>query len=64
MIEDAKEYAGYRMAKAKKEFSDEMIDLAIDIVKEKLAENISEEEEKKITEQFIANLDSAKDHVN
>ena len=64
MIEDAMEYAGYRMAKAKKEFSDEMIDLAIEMVKERLMEKISEEEEQKITDQFIANLGSAKNHVN
>jgi F0F1-type ATP synthase membrane subunit b/b' len=64
MIEDAKQYAGYRMARAKKKFSDEMVDLAIEIVKERLIENISDEDEQKLTTQFISNLDTAKKHVS
>lgn len=60
MIEDAEEYSKHRMALAKKSFSDEMVDLAIEMVKDRLESRITEEDEIKLTEQFISNLDVAK----
>jgi F-type H+-transporting ATPase subunit b len=63
LIEDAKEYSKYRMDKAKKEFSDEMVEIAIQMVNDSLKENISKEDDEKLRNQFISNLDIVKGHL-
>jgi F-type H+-transporting ATPase subunit b len=62
MIQDAKVYSNYRVAMAKKELSDEMVDIAISMVEERLKRGISKEDNEKLTEQFILNLGTSKRH--
>lgn len=64
MIDDAKAYAGFQMEKARKELSDEMVDLAISLVEEKLAEEISQEDNEKLINDFLVNLETTKPHLN
>ena len=64
LIEDAKEYSRHRMAKAKKEFSDEMVELAIKMVKDSLKKNISMEDDERLRNQFISNLDTVKGRLD
>ena len=60
MIEDAKAYAQYRMAMARKALSDEMVDIAIGIAGERIAEGITDEDHEKLVNQFISNLGTVK----
>ncbi len=64
MIEDAKAYAGYQMAKAKKELSDEMVDIAISMVETRLEEEISRKDNEKLVDQFLVNLETIKPQLN
>ena len=64
MIEDAKAYSGYQIARARKELSNEMVDIAISIVKEKLTEGISEEDNEKLINQFIVDLGTSKQQID
>jgi F-type H+-transporting ATPase subunit b len=63
MIEDAKAYSGYQLAKARKELSDEMVDIAISMVKEKLKKGLSEQDDEKLINQFIAELSTSKQQI-
>jgi F-type H+-transporting ATPase subunit b len=63
MIEDAKAYSGYQLAKARRQLSDEMVDIAISMVKERLIKGISEQDNEKLINQFIANLDTSKQQI-
>jgi len=63
MIEDAKAYSGYQLAKARKQLSDEMVDIAISMVKERLIKGISEQDNEKLINQFIADLDTSKQQI-
>ena len=61
MIEDAQAYAGYQIARAKKALSDQMVDLAVDIVEERLSRKISENDNEKLVSQFVTSLENSKD---
>ncbi len=63
MIEDAKTYSGYQLAKARKELSDEMVDIAVSMVKERLVKGISEQDNEKLINQFIADLGTSKQQI-
>jgi len=60
MVEDAKFYSQYKMAMARKELSDEMVDIAVEKAAEKLAQAISENDEDVLINDFITNLKTAK----
>jgi F-type H+-transporting ATPase subunit b len=63
MIEDAEAYSGYQLAKARKELSDKMVDIAISMVKERLVMGISEQDNEKLINQFIVDLNASKRHI-
>ncbi len=63
MIKDAEAYSGYQLAKARKEISDEMVDIAISMVKERLVRGISEQDNEKIINQFLVNLSTSKQQI-
>ena len=52
------------MTKARKQLSDEMVDMAISKVEEKLKEEISPEDNEKLVNDFLGNLGSAKMQLN
>ena len=60
MIEEAKAYSGYQLTKAKKALSDEMVDIAVSIAKNKLKKGISEEDDERLISRFILELDKSK----
>ncbi len=64
MIQDAKAYSKYKMGMAKKALSDEIVESAIALAKERLVKGISEKENEKLTDQFIANLETSKQHFD
>lgn len=64
MIEDAKAYAGFQLAKARKQLSDEMVDIAIEMVEAKLETDISQADNEKLIEQFLVNLETVKPQLN
>ena len=64
MIEDAKSYASFQMDKARKQLSDEMVDIAISMVEERLAKEISKEDNENLISDFLVNLEATKPHLN
>jgi F-type H+-transporting ATPase subunit b len=64
MIEDAKAYASFQMEKARKQLSDEMIDIAISMVEKRLAKEITLKDNDKLINDFLANLEATKPHLN
>lgn len=60
MINDAKAYADHRITVAKKALSEEMVDLAISIVEEKLALSLNDDDNEKLIDQFVTDLETAK----
>lgn len=64
MIENAKRYHNYRMALAKKALSDEMVDIAISMVEEKLTKEISEKDNEKLINKFFTDLQTSKLDLN
>lgn len=64
MIENAKRYYDYRMAFAKKTLSDEMVDIAISMVEERLSKEISEEDNEKLINKFLTDLQISKLNLN
>ncbi len=64
MIENAKRYYDYRMAFAKKTLSDEMVDIAISMVEERLKKEISEEDNEKLNNKFFTDLQTSKLNLN
>jgi len=64
MIEDARAYASFQMTRARKQLSDEMVDIAISKVEEKLKKEISPEDNEKLVNDFLGNLGSAKMQLN
>ena len=63
MIKDAEEYAKYQIAKAKKELSEEMVEIAVSMVEEKLIKGISEEDNEKLIKQFVVDLETYKPKI-
>ncbi len=64
MIQDAKSYATFQMDKARKQLSDEMVDMAISIVEERLEKEISQEDNEKLISDFLVSLETTKPHLN
>jgi F-type H+-transporting ATPase subunit b len=60
MVEDARAYAGLQMARARKQLSDQMVDLAVTMVEEKLKDEISSEDNDRLVNDFLGNLPTAK----
>jgi F-type H+-transporting ATPase subunit b len=60
MVEDARAYAGLQMARARKQLSDEMVDLAVSMVEDKLKDEISLEDNERLVDDFLGNLSTAK----
>lgn len=56
MIQDAHNYADYRVETAKKALSDEMVDMAIAMVEEKLKKGVTDKDNEKIVNQFVNEL--------
>ncbi len=63
MIRDAEVYAEYQIAMAKKELSEEMVDIAVSIVEEKLIKGISREDNEKLINQFVTELETYKPKI-
>ena len=63
MIKDAENYAKYQIARAKKELSEEMVDIAVSMVEEKLVKGISEEDNEKLIKQFVVDVETYKPKV-
>ena len=64
MIEDAKAYAQFQMSRARKQLSDEMVDMAISKVEVRLKEEISAEDDEKLVLEFLGNLETTKARLN
>jgi len=64
MIEDAKSYAVFQLAKARKQLSDEMVDIAISMVEERLKKEITKEDNEKLVSEFLINLGAMKPQLN
>jgi F-type H+-transporting ATPase subunit b len=64
MIEDARAYASFQMTRARKQLTDEMVDMAISKVEERLKEEISAEDNEKLVNDFLGNLGTAKMQLN
>ena len=60
MVEDARAYAGLQMARARRQLSDEMVDLAVSMVEEKLKDEISAEDNERLVDDFLGDLSTAK----
>ena len=60
MVEDARAYASFQMARARQQLTDEMVDLAVSMVEEKLHEEISLEDNERLVDDFLGNLSTAK----
>ena len=61
MVRDAKSFAEYRMALARKALSDEMVDMAITIAQERLTKGITETDHDNLVNQFISSLGATKE---
>ena len=64
MIRDAEIYSNYRLAMAKKALSDEMVDIAISMVEERLKAGISDEDNQRIIDEFVMDLESSTKRKN
>lgn len=64
MIEDAKAYAAFQMTKARKQLSDEMVDIAVSMVEKRLEKEISQADNEKLINDFLGDLEGAKAPLN
>jgi F-type H+-transporting ATPase subunit b len=64
MIIDAKGYADYRLSMAKKALADEMVDTAIEMVREKLTGVLSESDNQRLIDGFIGDLTTTKTRIS
>ncbi len=60
MIANAVLYADYQMAKAKKELSDQIIDIAVSMVEERIQKKISQADNDLLVDMFLENLETTK----
>ena len=63
MIQDAEAYSEHRIVAARQELSEEMVDLALSMAKEKLLKNMTDKDNDNLVGQFIANLETTKPSV-
>ncbi|MDY6971023.1 MAG: hypothetical protein SV775_01705 [Thermodesulfobacteriota bacterium] len=59
IIRDARAYAGYQIALAKKTLTDEIVEAAISMVKDSLVKGISEKDNENLINQFIVDLETS-----
>lgn len=64
MIEDAKNYAGIQIIKARKQLSDDMVDIAISMVENKLKKKITIKDNDKLINDFLGNIETTKMNLN
>lgn len=64
MIQNAKAYSEYKLAMTKKALSDEMVDIAISVVEERLSKGISEEDNERLVKQFVMELETSRPKTN
>lgn len=60
IIDSAKNNIKYEILKARQDLRDEIVDLVIDATEEVLVERVTDKEDRKIVEDFIAKVDKAK----
>jgi F0F1-type ATP synthase membrane subunit b/b' len=63
MIENAKAYANYKLALAKKKISDELVDTAVSMASERLRKGISQKDSDQLVAKFFTDLETSKDHL-
>jgi F-type H+-transporting ATPase subunit b len=63
MIRDAEVYSENRIAAARKELSEEMVDMALSMAKEKLLKNMTDEDNDHLVNRFITDLETTKPSV-
>jgi F-type H+-transporting ATPase subunit b len=61
MIKDAEAYSVYQLAKAKRVLSNEMVDLAISVVEEKLKKGITEQDNEILVNRFLTDIEISKE---
>lgn len=64
MVEDARAYAKIQLDRARKELSDKMVDMAISMVEEKMKKEVSKEDNDRLINDFLVNLETTKPHLN
>lgn len=63
MIRDAEAYSESRIVAARRELSEEMVDTALSIAREKLLKNMTDKDNDHLVDQFITNLETTKPSV-
>ena len=63
MIRDAEAYSENRIIAARQELSEEMVDMALSMTKEKLLKNMTDKDNDNLVGQFITNLQTTKPSV-
>lgn len=64
MVSDAKLYADLQMERAKKQLSDELVDIAVNTVEDRLTKEITKEDNDKLISDFLISLEGTKPHLN
>ena len=62
MIRDAKNYSKYQIKKARKDLSDEMVDIAISMVEKQVIKGLTQNDNDKIVNEFIVGIGAEKSH--
>ena len=60
MIRDAKTYSENRIVAARKELSEEMVDMALSMAKDKLSKDMTDEDNNNLVNQFVTDLQATK----
>jgi F-type H+-transporting ATPase subunit b len=60
MIQDAKTYSENRIVEARQELSEEMVEIALSMVREKLLKGMTDKDNDNLVNQFIADLQATK----
>jgi F-type H+-transporting ATPase subunit b len=60
MIQDARTYSENRIVAARQELSEEMVDMALSMAKDKLSKDMTDEDNNKLVNQFLTNLQATK----
>ena len=63
MVRDAEAWSENRIVAARRELSQEMVDMALSMAREKLLQNITEKDNDHLVDQFISNLGTTKPSV-
>jgi F-type H+-transporting ATPase subunit b len=58
MIQDAEAYAHYRIETVRKALADELVEKAVSVVEERLAETLTQEENTRFVDHFLAELET------